>query len=99
MPLVQLLGAPGGRPADDPRTYAELATAAGLAAISRYADGVGPSKDYIVPRDAAGRSLAPTSFVRDAHRAGLVVHPGAEGILSAARYTLSGGRAAARCLR
>ena len=75
VPLVQLLGAPGGRPADDPRTYAELATAAGLAAISRYADGVGPSKDYVVPRDAAGRSLAPTGFVRDAHRAGLLVHP------------------------
>ena len=36
---------------------------------------MGPSKDYIVPRDAAGASLAPTSFVRDAHAAGLKVHP------------------------
>jgi glycerophosphoryl diester phosphodiesterase len=79
-PLVQLLGAPTARPQDfvesgDPRTYADLATPAGLRGIARYADGVGPSKDYIVPRDATGRSLPPTSFVRDAHRADLVVHP------------------------
>ena len=47
----------------------------GLKEIASYADGVGPSKDYIVPRDATGRSLAPTTFVRDAHRAGLLVHP------------------------
>ncbi len=42
---------------------------------SRYAEGAGPSKDYIVPRDAAGSSLPPTTFVRDAHRAHLQVHP------------------------
>ena len=75
-PLVQLLGAKTARPADvTDRTYADMATPAGLKEIARYADGVGPSKDYIVPRDATGRSLPPTSFVRDAHRAGLVVHP------------------------
>ena len=74
-PLVQLFGAPGARPVGDSRTYGELATDAGLRDISRYADGVGPSKDYIVPRDAAGNSQAPTDFVRRAHRAGLVVHP------------------------
>ena len=75
VPLVQLLGAKSQRPADDPRTYAAMATPAGLAAITRYADGVGPSKDYIVPRDATGTSLAPTPFVGDAHAAGLLVHP------------------------
>jgi len=75
VPLVQLLGGKTQRPADDPRTYAQLATPAGLAAIAEYADGVGPSKDYIVPRDATGTSLAPTSFVGDAHAAGLLVHP------------------------
>ncbi len=79
-PLVQLLGAKAGQPFDlvgsgDGRTYADLATSAGLRDIARYADGVGPSKDYIVPRDPAGNSLAPTSFVRDAHRAKLLVHP------------------------
>jgi len=75
VPLVQLLGAGSQRPADDPRTYAQLATPAGLATIARYADGVGPSKDYIVPRDIAGNSLAPTRFIGDAHDAGLLVHP------------------------
>jgi glycerophosphoryl diester phosphodiesterase len=80
VPLVQLLGAPATQPFDlvlsgDPRTYADLATPEGLRGVARYADGVGPSKDYIVPRDASGASLEPTSFVRDAHRAGLVVHP------------------------
>jgi glycerophosphoryl diester phosphodiesterase len=80
VPLVQLFGAPGTRPFDfvaagDTRTYADLATREGLHEVASYADGVGPSKDYIVPRDAAGGSLAPTSFVDDAHAAGLVVHP------------------------
>jgi glycerophosphoryl diester phosphodiesterase len=80
VPVVQLLGAPAQQPWDfvgsgDPRTYADMATPEGLEDIGSYADGVGPSKDYIVPRDAAGNSLPPTSFVDDAHRAGLVVHP------------------------
>jgi glycerophosphoryl diester phosphodiesterase len=80
VPLVQLLGARTQKPWDfvvsgDPRTYADMATPAGLRDIARYADGVGPSKDYIVPRDAAGNSLPPTSFVDDAHDAGLLVHP------------------------
>jgi glycerophosphoryl diester phosphodiesterase len=80
VPLVQLLAAKTARPYDfvvsgDPRTYADLATSQGLKDIARYADGVGPSKDYIVPRDASGRSLPPTTFVTDAHKAGLLVHP------------------------
>jgi glycerophosphoryl diester phosphodiesterase len=75
VPLVQLLDAKTKVIPGDGRTYGELATPAGLRGIARYAEGVGPSKDYIVPRDAAGRSLAPTTFVRDAHRAGLQVHP------------------------
>jgi glycerophosphoryl diester phosphodiesterase len=79
VPLVQLLDETG-RPYDfvvagDPRSYAELATPEGLAEIATYADGVGPSKNLIVPRDAAGKLLDPTGLVRDAHRAGLVVHP------------------------
>ena len=78
VPLVQLLGSKTSKPFDlasGTRTYADLATPSGLREIARYADGVGPSKDYVVPRDATGRSLAPTSFVTDAHTAGLVVHP------------------------
>jgi glycerophosphoryl diester phosphodiesterase len=80
VPLVQLFDAKARRPYDfvvsgDPRTYGDLATPAGLREVARYADGAGPSKDYIVPRDATGRSLAPTTFVKDAHDAGLLVHP------------------------
>ena len=79
LPLVQLIdevGAPFDLVvAGDPRTYADLVTPEGLAEIAAYADGIGPSKNLIVPRDAAGNLLDPTSLVRDAHRAGLVVHP------------------------
>ena len=75
VPLVQLLSGRTAKPVGDDRTYGELATPAGLADIATYADGVGPSKDYIVPRNADGSSAAPTSFVDDAHAAGLLVHP------------------------
>ena len=75
VPLVQLLDTRTKAIPGDTRTYGELATPAGLRGIARYAEGVGPSKDYIVPRDSLGRSLAPTTFVHDAHRAGLQVHP------------------------
>ena len=75
VPIVQLLSAPTATIPGDTRTYGELATPAGLKGIAKYADGVGPSKDYIVPRNADGSSAAPTAFVRDAHRAGLLVHP------------------------
>ena len=77
--LVQLLSATG-RPHDfelagDPRSYAELASPAGLRDIAGYADGIGPAKEQIVPRSADNELLAPTSLVTDAHAAGLVVHP------------------------
>jgi glycerophosphoryl diester phosphodiesterase len=79
LPLVQLIDEVGAPydfvVAGDPRTYADLVTPEGLAEIATYADGIGPSKNLIVPRDATGKLLAPTSLVRDAHRAGLVVHP------------------------
>jgi glycerophosphoryl diester phosphodiesterase len=79
LPLVQLLsdvGAPYDLvAAGDPRTYADLSTPAGLAEIAAYADGIGPSKNQIVPRDPAGNLLEPTNLVDDAHEAGLLVHP------------------------
>jgi glycerophosphoryl diester phosphodiesterase len=77
--LVQLTSA-SGAPYDfvvggDPRTYADLTTPAGLRQVARYADVLGPDKTQIVPRNAAGANLAPTTLVRDAHRAGLAVVP------------------------
>lgn len=77
--LIQLIEN-GGKPYDfvlqkDPRTCADMITPAGLAEIATYAQGIGPSKDLIVPRDKAGNSLKPTTLVADAHKVGLMVHP------------------------
>jgi glycerophosphoryl diester phosphodiesterase len=78
LPLVQLLNATG-RPWDftaaaDGRTYADLARPEGLAEIAKYARGIGAHKNLIIPR-AKGDVLGdPTTLVRDAHAAGLLVH-------------------------
>lgn len=79
LPVVQLLAAAHERPADlaatgDPTTYGDLATRDGLAWIDDYADGIGPHKALVLPRDAAGAVGEPSSLVRDAHRAWLTVH-------------------------
>jgi glycerophosphoryl diester phosphodiesterase len=78
-PLVQLIGGSGApydlAAAGDGRTYDDLATADGLAGIAEYADGVGPDKNRVIPRNADGTLAEPTSFVDDAHAQGLLVHP------------------------
>ena len=78
VPLVQLLGDKGApydlRLAGDERTYASLATQKGLEFIASYAQAIGPHRYLVVPRDAAGSSLAPTTLVADAHAMGLQVH-------------------------
>ena len=61
--------------AGDPRSYGDLMTPTGLAAIAAYANGIGPFKRSIVPQGANRSLLPPTSLVADAHKAGLVVHP------------------------
>jgi glycerophosphoryl diester phosphodiesterase len=73
--------------AHDPRTFAVMITAAGLADIKTYADGIGPWKFYIIPAQGAGAgghpvaalaqasNMTPTSLVADAHKIGLFVHP------------------------
>src|SRR5204862_8160521 len=73
------------RQAGGPRTFAAMVTAAGLAEIKTYADGIGPAKPYILPArgvDAAGNpgtalseasNMPPTSLIADAHNAGLLV--------------------------
>lgn len=78
LPLVQLINNTG-KPYDfvvngDPRTYADLATPAGLAEIATYADGVGVNKALIIPRTTDGRLGTPTALIADAHAAGLIVH-------------------------
>lgn len=79
VPLVQLLSATGAPfdlvAAGDPGTYADLVTPAGLADIASYADGIGPDKNMVIARDAAGNLGAPTGLVDAAHAQGLLVHP------------------------
>ncbi|MFD1610758.1 glycerophosphodiester phosphodiesterase [Sphingomonas tabacisoli] len=73
--LVQLLEEKNGPADGGAQSYAAMTTLAGLKAVAAYADGIGPAKALIVPRDGEGRSLAPTSLVADAHAAGLKVIP------------------------
>ncbi|MFC9062739.1 glycerophosphodiester phosphodiesterase [Streptomyces sp. NPDC057074] len=79
-PLAVLLSGANSRPWDfvetgDPRTTADLITPEGLKEIASYAQGIGPTLDLIIPKDSAGRLTEPTTLVRDAHRAGLILHP------------------------
>lgn len=75
LPLIQLV-AEKGAPADcSGLTYAQMTTAEGLIKMARYADGLGPQKTMILPRDDSGASLPATTLVADAHAAGLKVHP------------------------
>jgi glycerophosphoryl diester phosphodiesterase len=78
-PLVFLTSA-SGAPYDlastgDPRTYADLTTAAGLRSLARIVDGIGPDKSQVIPRRVDGTLALPTTLVADAHAAGLKVHP------------------------
>jgi glycerophosphoryl diester phosphodiesterase len=79
--LVQLLGDYAARPYDlakagDARTYKDLMAPSELRQIATYAYGIGPWKRTIVEEDAATGALAPaTTLIRDAHAAGLRVHP------------------------
>lgn len=77
--IIQLYDAKTSQPADfvesgETKTYADLATAEGLKDVAKYANGVGPSKGYILNFNDKG-SVQTTSFISDAHAAGLKVHP------------------------
>ncbi|MEV7558228.1 glycerophosphodiester phosphodiesterase [Streptomyces sp. NPDC089795] len=79
-PRVVLLSAADTRPWDfevakDPRTVADLVSPEGLKWIAGFAQGIGPTMDLILPRDAAGRLGTPTTLVKDAHARGLLLHP------------------------
>ncbi|CCK31397.1 glycerophosphoryl diester phosphodiesterase [Streptomyces davaonensis JCM 4913] len=79
-PLVVLLSGASTRPYDfvetgDPRTVADLVKPAGLREIASYAQGIGPTLDLVIPKDASGNLTQPTTLVADAHKVGLVLHP------------------------
>jgi glycerophosphoryl diester phosphodiesterase len=64
-----------GSPFEDPRSYADYLTPAGLKELSAYVDGIGPDKSQIIPRRPDNTLGTPTTLVRDAHAAGLKVIP------------------------
>ncbi|MDI3386817.1 glycerophosphodiester phosphodiesterase [Streptomyces sp. B-S-A8] len=79
-PRVVLLSRASSRPWDfvesgDPRTVADLVKPEGLKWIASYAQGIGPTLDLVIPRDAEGRLTEPTTLVRDAHAENLLLHP------------------------
>ncbi|MFF5480635.1 glycerophosphodiester phosphodiesterase [Streptomyces sp. NPDC012935] len=79
-PLVVLLSGATTRPWDfvetgDPRTVADLIKPAGLREIASYAQGIGPTLDLVIPKDANGNLTQPTTLVADAHKVGLILHP------------------------
>ncbi|MFE1884134.1 glycerophosphodiester phosphodiesterase [Streptomyces diastatochromogenes] len=79
-PLVVLLSSASSRPYDfveagDPRTVADLITPKGLREIAGYAQGIGPTLDLIIPKNADGTLAQPTTLVSDAHKVGLILHP------------------------
>ena len=67
--LIQLMAATGA-PADGTHpSYAAMTTPAGLAAVARYAYGIGPDKAMLWTGDR------PSPLVAQAHAAGLKIHP------------------------
>ncbi|ACG79611.1 glycerophosphoryl diester phosphodiesterase, periplasmic [Phenylobacterium zucineum HLK1] len=69
--LVSLDGGPADRPGT---TYAQMLTPAGLKEVAGFAEGLGPEWPLVIP--VADGALAPPSpLVREAHAAGLQVHP------------------------
>lgn len=78
LPLIQLITF-GGAPYDwvaagNTRTYDDMVTPDGLREVARYANGIGVDTRRVVPQDATGNTLAPTTLVADAHRRRLDVH-------------------------
>ncbi|MFI6655610.1 glycerophosphodiester phosphodiesterase [Streptomyces sp. NPDC050523] len=79
-PLVVLLSTANSRPWDfvetgDPRTVADLITPKGLREIAGYAQGIGPTLDLVITKNADGSLGDRTTLVADAHKVGLILHP------------------------
>ncbi|MEU1024078.1 glycerophosphodiester phosphodiesterase [Streptomyces sp. NPDC005904] len=79
-PRVVLLSGATSRPWDfveagDSRTVADLIKPEGLRWMARFAQGIGPTLDLIIPKKADGSLGTPTTLVDDAHDADLILHP------------------------
>lgn len=80
LPLIYLLEEPGITPYDhvlakDKRTYEDMLKPANLKELKLTVDGIGPYKRYIIPAGKLNNRLPATNLVKDAHEAGLKVHP------------------------
>lgn len=64
--LVQLMGG---------AEYDEMTTDAGMEALSKYADGIGPSMFMITKTEDRGKTYEKTDLVDLAHKYGMEVHP------------------------
>ncbi|HEX7852900.1 MAG TPA: glycerophosphodiester phosphodiesterase [Sphingobium sp.] len=76
--LMQLVGDPGMVPPDvaaagGATTYGEIMSPKGLKALAAHADVLAPQVRAVIPLDASGRLGQPTSIVKDAHDAGLLI--------------------------
>jgi glycerophosphoryl diester phosphodiesterase len=71
--LVQLIGENAWQ--ESSTDYDRLRTPAGLAAVARIAQGIGPWIPQVVRWPAPGAAPVLSSLVADAHAAGLAVHP------------------------
>lgn len=65
--LVQLMG--------DDESYGWMLQPGGMQELAWFADGIGPEKGMIISADSTPGNLIISSLVRDAHEAGLQVHP------------------------
>jgi glycerophosphoryl diester phosphodiesterase len=74
VPLIFLTSVTG-TPFNDPRTYANYLTPAGLKELSRDIEGIGPDKNQVIGRNSDNTLGTPTPLVHDAHAAGLKVIP------------------------
>jgi glycerophosphoryl diester phosphodiesterase len=72
-PRIQLVS-PVGTPSDSKTLYKDMVTAEGMKTIATYANGVGPDWSMVIPTVDGGIGPA-TDLVKNAHAAGLAVHP------------------------
>lgn len=72
--LVQLIGRfKVGNTGKSPPNW--ILEPGGMAKVSEYADGIGPSCSLLVDKNSPRTNLVVTDMVKEAHAAGLVVHP------------------------
>ena len=73
--LVQLIAEEAGPPDGKGKTFASMIAPEGLLEIAEYADGIGPSKNLVIGRNAFGQLTNPTGLITAAHKVDLLVHP------------------------